>query len=543
MSLSSELQRIEGLAASKQELAAKLQNLLRPLTVQELEDILNTTVKCDGPNKVITFLTALLTYTEAEQINLGFLAESCVGKSYIPLEVSWYFPKEDVLKLGYASPTSFFHEMGQIEKTESFDGTKHAKVHINLANKLLVFLDMPHAGLLERLRPLLSHDEKVIENKITDKSEKRGMRTKTVVITGFPVIMFCSANEGLNEQEKTRLLLLSPEKSQEKLWEALILKLLKESDREAFSRYMESEPSRVFLRARVEAVKSARIKHVIVPDDLRDLIMKRFTKKRKWLQPRHLRDISRLLALIKAFALLNYAHRQRVGDAITVNAEDVEVGFQLYEAISEPNELGISPEQYEIFKAMQKEDKEGNGFTILEFQQFYMKTFHKPLGYERAKLILKDLCGAGLLAEAPNEKDKRQNKYVIVNCGVENSSFLGGNGPYISSFQEKSVDKGFNSEKGFEKNRLEGWGNNITPHSSITYFHDGPEASNGALMPLGPSESAEKCEVCGLRAVEWKVYFGGQWLKRCSSCLEKMKASGLRLHYLPLTEGETSNEA
>jgi len=504
--ISEELQKIElkalGLASSKQELAEKLKNLLRPLTVQELENILNTTVKFDGPTKLITFLAGLLTYTDAEQINLGFLAESSTGKSYIPLEISWYFPKEDVLKIGYASPTAFFHQMGQVERVESFDGAKYAKVHINLANKLLIFLDMPHPGLLERLRPLLSHDEKQIESRITDKNEKHGMRTKIVVVTGFPTVMFCSANETLNEQEKTRLLILSPEKSQEKLLAALILKLLKESDREAFNQYMESEPSRVFLRARVEAIKSARIKHIIIPNDLRDVIMQRFMEKRRWLQPRHLRDISRLLALIKAFALLNYAHRQRIGDAIVVNAEDVEVGFQLYEAISEPNELGISPEQYEIFKAMQNEDKEGNGFTILEFQRLYLKTFHRPLGYERAKTILKDLCGAGLLAEVPNEKDRRQNKYVIVEGGV----------PAAYPTLEHHIS------------------------------HEELEPSEGAVRALGPSESAEKCELCGSRAVEWKVYFGGRWLKRCSQCLERMKASGLKLHYLPLTESET-NEA
>jgi hypothetical protein len=533
---------IEGLASSKEELAAKLQNLLRPLTVQELEGILNTTVKYDGPNKVICFLAGLLTYTMDEQINVAFLAESSTGKSYIPLEISWYFPKEDVLKIAYASPTSFFHETGQIEKVESFDGTKHVRIHVNLERKLLIFLDMPHAKLLERLRPLLSHDEKQIECKITDKSERHGMRTKTVIINGFPTVIFCSVNQNLDEQEKTRLFILSPETSQQKLEAALFLKLLKESDKEAFQRYMECEPSRVFLRARVEAIKSARIKHIIIPNDLRDLILKKFTEKRKWLLPRHLRDITRLLALIKAFALLNYAHRQKVGDSIAVNAEDVEVGFQLYEAISEPNEMGVSPEQWEIYKAMRSEDSEGNGFTILEFQQFYMKKFHKPLGYERAKLILKDLCGAGLLAEVPNEKDRRQNKYMVLECGVQPASPLLGNGPYISSFQENNLEKSSVSEKEFEKNRLEEWGNNSTPPSSSIYFHGEPEASEGAVSPIGPGEPAEKCELCGLRAVEWKVYFGGRWLKRCSSCLEKMRALGLKLHYQPLTEGETNNE-
>jgi len=124
------------------------------------------------------------------------------------------------------------------------------------------------------------------------------------------------------------------------------------------------------------------------------------------------------------------------------------------------------------------------------------------LGYERAKLILKDLCGAGLLAEVPNEKDKRQNKYVIVEGGVSSEY----------------------------------------PTLEHHISHGELEPSEGDVKALSPSESAEKCELCGLRAVEWKVYFNGQWLKRCSQCLERMKASGLKLHYLPLTESET-NEA
>ena len=293
--ISKELQRIElealGLASSKQELAEKLKALEKPLTIEELQRILNTTIKSDTANKVITFLGMLLTYTDCEQINLGFLAESSTGKSYIPLEISWYFPSEDVMKLGYASPTAFFHDWGKIQTLESFEGLREAKIFVDLANKILIFLDMPHPGLLERLRPLLSHDEREIEVRITDRTQKYGMKTKTVIVRGFPTVVFCSANEGLNEQEQTRLLLLSPEKTQEKLWEALLLKLEREGDRQAFTRYMESEPQRCFLRARVQAIKGANVKHIVIPEDLRKEILKQFMEGREWLQPRHLRDV------------------------------------------------------------------------------------------------------------------------------------------------------------------------------------------------------------------------------------------------------------
>lgn len=429
MEIADELLRIEadvkGLAQSKDELKAKLQQLGKPLNIGELQEVLNTTVKNDGPNKVITFLTMLLTYTDSEQLNLGFLAEPSTGKSYIPLELAWYFPIEDIIKIGYASPTSFFHEQGRVEVEETFEGFKRVRIHVNLARKLLIFLDMPHTALLERLRPLLSHDERTIQIRITDKNEKMGLRTKTVVIEGFPTVIFCSANETMNEQEKTRLLLLSPEKSQEKLLAALILKLEREGDREAFNQYMENEPSRVFLRQRVQMIKSAGIKHIIIPKPLREAILKRFLAKRPHLQPRHTRDITRLLALMKAHALLNYMHRPREGDNIAVNEEDVEAGFSLYEQICEPNELGISPELYEIWQQWQKSGNES--FNITEFQKFYFQTFYKPIGYERARRLLKNLAAAGLLTEGSDEKDKRQIKYSILK--IYSTEVWGGSPP------------------------------------------------------------------------------------------------------------------
>jgi hypothetical protein len=527
-----------GLASTKTELAERLKAIQKPLSIEELQKILDTTIKSDSTNKTITFLAMLLTYTDCEQLNIGFLAESSTGKSYIPLEVSWYFPSEDVIKLGYASPTAFFHDWGKIQTLESFEGQKEAKIFVDLANRVLIFLDMPHPGLLERLRPLLSHDERQIEIRITDRTQKFGLRTKTVVVKGFPTVIFCSANEGLNEQEQTRMLLLSPEKTQEKLWEALLLKLEKEGDRQSFCRFMESEPSRVFLRARVQAIKSAGVKFIVIPEDLRKEILKRFMQGRKWLQPRHLRDVSRLLGLIKAHALLNLWHRERLGDTIIANMEDVEAGFKLYETIAEANELGLAPELLEVYKAIEEDGKE-DGYTIAEFQKLYLQAFHKPIGYDKARKMLANLASAGLLTEDVDSKDKRRVRYLRVGvqvkvhapsslCTLHNISGNVENGK--AQFEADSGKEPQNYLIGGEGKTMD------------FYPHPKSQISEGALMPLSPSEGAEKCELCGLRAVEWKVYFGGQWLKRCSTCLEKMKALGLKLHYQPLTESET-NEA
>jgi hypothetical protein len=422
-------------------------------TVNTLIDILGSTVKYDDMNKAISFLTMLLTYTDEDQINIGYLAESSSGKSYIPLELSAYFPEEDIIKLGYASPTAFFHDYGtlmlkedipvnwemkpskeKVKEDLEFERGRYSKEHVeteykrqmrkwrellkgsyylvDLHQKILIFLDQPHDQLLQRLRSLLSHDEKTIVLKITDKRDKGGLRTKTVMVKGFPTVIFCSAKFTLADQEKTRLLLLSPEISQEKLRESIMLKIEKESDRESFLKRLMEDPKRRMLKERVKQVKEANIENVIIPEEYRSLITQKFMEDHKYLMPRHQRDISRLLALIKAHTLLNFIHRKRVDNAIIVEGEDVEAGFQLYYAISEANEMGLSPEIYNIYQKIKPYIPE-EGITINDFQSIYFKEYHKPLGSKRSSEILNILTTCGLLLEDLDPKDKRKKRYYL----------------------------------------------------------------------------------------------------------------------------------
>ncbi|MEM3459209.1 MAG: hypothetical protein QXN36_01285 [Candidatus Bathyarchaeia archaeon] len=446
----------------------------KTLTVDDLIQVLGSTVKHDDENKAITFLAMLLTYTEEDQINIGYLAESSTGKSYIPLELSWYFPDEDVIKLGYASPTAFFHGYGKlmlkegipvnweakptkakIKENLEFDMDKPSREHvenvyrkkmrewnqllkgsyylIDLQKKIIIFLDQPHDQLLQRLRALLSHDEKEVVAWITDKKEKAGLRTKNIVIKGFATVVFCTAKFTMAEQEKTRLLLLSPEINQEKLRETIALKIEKEADREAFNKRMMEDPARRLLKERVANVKAAQIKYVRIPEEKRSQIYQQFLEDHKFLIPRHQRDITRLLAIIKAHALLNFMHRERVGDTIIVNDEDVEAGFRLYYGVAEANELGLPPEIFRIFQHLKPylEDKE-NGINRKEFQQWYYNTYHKVIGRDRASDILKILDGSGLIVEQPDPLDKRYMRYVLPDMGVKNSAGVENSTPNFS---------------------------------------------------------------------------------------------------------------
>jgi hypothetical protein len=288
-----------------------------------------------------------------------------------------------------------------------------------LEKKILIFLDQPHDSLLHRLRSLLSHDKRRLIFKITDRTAQYGLKTKTVVIRGFPTVIFCSAKYSMDDQERTRMLVLSPEKDQEKLESSIDLLAEKLSDRKKYTKELESNARRKWLKDRVKLTKEANVEEIIIKHEDKEYMLKRFHEEHPNLIPRYQRDFPRLIALAKAYALLNLFSRKKTkdGHSITATREDIEVGYELYKQISEANELGLPPEVYNIYQKVLKPNLIDEGILLKEFDRFYYKVYHKPLGIRRRDSVLNLLCSAGLVLLEPDPKDRRYNRiYPQVVC-------------------------------------------------------------------------------------------------------------------------------
>jgi hypothetical protein len=162
---------------------------------------------------------------------------------------------------------------------------------------------------------------------------------------------------------------------------------------------------------------------------VRAVIAERFFEIHKSLIPRHQRDITRLLAFIKALALLNLRHRQKINGSIVVNEQDVLEGFQLYLKVSKANELGLPPEVYNFFIKM-KDSIPEHGLTRKEIQALYYRTFKRTIGKKRLNEYLNLLQSVGLLIEEPDPEDKRQKRFLpppqgVFNFGAENDGSEG----------------------------------------------------------------------------------------------------------------------
>ncbi|MCE9643080.1 MAG: toprim domain-containing protein [Candidatus Andersenbacteria bacterium] len=384
----------------------------QPMTTADLNAVLGLTIKKDEVNKAVTFQCMLSAFTENNQFNISFNAPSSTGKSYIPLEVSTLFPADDLMKLGNASPTAFFHERGDYDKEKN-------TITVDLSRKIIVFLDMPNNALLERLRSLLSHDEKMIESKITDKNQKGGNRTKTVIIKGFPAVVFCSAGLKIDEQEGTRFILLSPEISQDKLREGINQRLRKESNEQEFREWLGSDPTRQLLKLRIQAIKQEKIAEIIVPDDEKETIRQYFLEGKDVLKPRHQRDIGRLIGLTKTFALLNCWFRQRKGRTIYATMDDVQEATRLWDKIAESQEHNLPPYVYDLYKDVilpawkeKNEDKVMPDEWVGVSQQEIMRKHYTAYGthlaeWQLRQQILPMIETAGLIIREKDDKDRR----------------------------------------------------------------------------------------------------------------------------------------
>jgi len=392
----------------------------KEISMEEVCKILSSTIKKDDANKLITILAMLTAYTEESQMNVFYNAPSSVGKSHLPLSSCELFPISDLMILSHCSPTAFFHEQGTYNKEKN-------EILVDLSRKIIIFTDMPNSGLLEKLRSILSHDQKRSHFKITDKNQKGGNRTKTVVIIGYPSVFFCSAGLRVDEQESTRFIMLSPSVEQDKILQGIQQTISKESDREKFMETVNSDPERILLKERILAIKHEHIDDVKIENTA--LVEKLFLQDTANLQPRQQRDIKKIMSLIKGFTLLNLWFREREGSYVYASDKDIEDGFNLWSQISFGQDYGLSPYVMSIYtKVILPLWEESGRFSTSDKQPVtrkqlldkHFKVFHKPLGVQYLRQqILPQLESVGLIFQENGTSDSREKVIIPLETNFE----------------------------------------------------------------------------------------------------------------------------
>ncbi len=306
---------------------------MEDISIEEIIETLSLTIMHDNINKLIVFLAMITAYTNDAQLNILLNAPSSSGKSYIPLEIAKLFPEDSIMELQYVSQSAFFHMWEYNEETN--------ENHVDLERKIIIFIDQPRSELLARLRPLLSHDKKILESHIVDKGGQWGHKTKVTFIHWYPSVIFCTASSWLDEQEATRMILLSPEISDSKIRKSITNKVNSSWSDKSYRDKIDFNIWRANLKERVQIIKDAHIHDVYVPNP--EKVTKLFLDDMTSLKPRHQRDITKFLSIIKSLALLNFQNRKRKWSDIYANEKDVSEAYKIWKKIQPEQEYGISP--------------------------------------------------------------------------------------------------------------------------------------------------------------------------------------------------------
>lgn len=303
---------------------------------EEIKKVLDILIKDDNNTKIMAFLGVVSTYVPDSQLNISMTGPSSTGKTFIANAVTSLMPQEDLKAYQYTSPKAFYHEQGEYDKERN-------AIIVNLERTCLFFADQPSPAILKELRPILSHDRKEIESKITDKNMQGGNATKTVLIKGFPSVFFCTADLIMDEQESTRLIMLSPKVCEEKIREG-VKSVLYTEEKESVE-----EATRP-LKERLLAIKYQNIKEVKLSDSQKDEIYSNIGKLKTSFIPRDMRDVAKIKYLVYAMAMLNFSVRKVEDGILYVNDSDVEEVLSLWSNFYKGQSYDLPPYLIDVFE-------------------------------------------------------------------------------------------------------------------------------------------------------------------------------------------------
>jgi hypothetical protein len=432
---------------------------------------LSRNVKRDEVTKNLVFLTKCSAYTP-EPINLFLRGESSIGKTYNVVQVTNYFPKEDVWLLGGLSPTALIHQHGILvdkngevilprdkpdkqasaeEKEAWRNRLKDAYYLVDLKGKILVFLEAPSYETFNMLRPILSHDAEEISYRFTDKSGKGQLQTRHVVIRGWPATIFCSTKEKYVQDLATRGFSHTPETTEQKYQEANVLTGSRAAFPWKYKRdfdFMLLEAYIRFLKNNLEGVK------IIVPYG------EHFAQKFPSKFPRSMRDFKHLLNLVKVSALFHFAQRpvlmrkvrvEVAGKDLTVpeyresgecyvmaTTHDYDFVMDLWSEIRETTETSAPGHIIKFFhenveavaaeklNELSKADLKSQlqigdvEFTVEDLTDRWNKKFEDKKSSDTIRRYSDFLCDIGYLTKNADPENKKRNLYHIIH---ENEKF------------------------------------------------------------------------------------------------------------------------
>lgn len=439
----------------------------------------------DETTKKVILLTGLSAYSR-DPINLFLKGPSSIGKSFNVSNALKFFGG-DVWWLGGLSPTALVHEYGvlidpetgeevpddwmdarlerlleenKLDKSKLSADEKRAvsklkrkvsreyreilrrsRYLVELGQKILVFLEAPHPRTYQMLRPILSHDQKEITFKFTDKTSKGALRTRTVVLSGWPATIFCTSEIKHMEDLATRGFTLTPEMSSEKYGEANVLFMRKkmypwqpDTDLPALAKYV----------GEVKTFLSLQGITVLTP------FGEELARAYPHTLARDMRDLPHFSALIDMMAAFHAFQRPLLKidgepEAILATREDLMRAYGILRRIIETTRTGLPKNILKVFMDVMVplSREQPDGFLYEDLVKKHNEVF--PEDYKSSKTLYSyvgELRKVGYADTKPHPESKRYSLIYVLKNPPDVLSHLVGT--LASSFLPERLKKWWN---------------------------------------------------------------------------------------------------
>jgi len=415
---------------------------------------LGRSVKRDKITKNMVFNTGVSAYTK-DPINLFLKGESCIGKTYVTTQTLKYFPEKDVWMLGGLSPKALIHRYGVFvdengveidfdekptkqsikqkliddaaelaaigqklpkmdkkliekyfkeENREWKERIRNGRYIIDLTSKILVFLEAPSFDTFMVLRPILSHDQEEISFQFTDKTSSGSLRTKNVVIKGWPATIFCTTVEKYIKDLATRGFTVTPETLKEKYKDANILT----GEKSALPWKFREDFDFMLLQGYIGWLKSKlQTLGVVVPYG------RELGACFPSIYARSMRDFKHFMSLVQIRAFFHCMQRLVLidGDSSYVIAtqDDYEHILALWRQVEETTLTGLPGHITDFFhKAVEPLSESMGSFSYEELTVKYNEHVEEKKSSDTIRKWVRCLCDVGWLTKEKDAVDKRK---------------------------------------------------------------------------------------------------------------------------------------
>lgn len=445
----------------------------------------------------IEWISALSSRLSRTKINTWVIGKSGKGKSHLKYAVIQILPNELYEIFTSSSPLALFYYVKEYGE--------------NALDGMLLYLDETESSRFSEpvLRSLTSQTEILPRHLSVHEAEVLDLK-----ITGSRTVWFTSVKTFGTEQIRNRFINTNPDESKEQ--DNLVWQLQDGIYRENVT--IPDEPFKISKAITQTIIRETEPLSVTIPFSIKWPF-----KERRFLYPI-------FIAFIQVITKINFKKRQKDSESrLVATVEDFNLAKKLWKSFEESIMYRVSKSAITVLEKLPSNREEAK--THAEISE------ELPLSTRWIQNLCDELLEEGLInaikrtREGPGRQAWEYWKAslpTIEDVEIESHDNFGiSEVPPQNKSANSEPDKPSSiPETHFQKSEIptnlpaEKTETNITADNLAT----NSEKQGFLLKHIAP---AEKCELCGLYAVEFSFLLDGQEVRRCKSCIDRMRSSGL----------------